>query len=343
MKSARRPEGSTQPDLELVAVRRDESFKVWSHGYPYRTVRWHFHPEFEIHLIVATSGKMFVGDHIGSFVPGNLVLMGPNLPHNWVSDVPSGETIAQRNLVVQFGQDFVARCVESFPEWRSLETLLADARRGLSFGPHTSAAIQPLFMELLEARGLRRIVLFMSMLECLLDASDRELLASPAYQVDPSSFASTRINHALSYIGKNLSGELREGDLAQLAGQSVSAFSRYFRRHTGLPFVQYVNRMRINLACQLLMDYELSITDICFKAGFNNLSNFNRQFLAAKGMAPSQFRRYQQLNDASRVASEDAAARGAGIDGAPSIVSATAPAGHAPGRALVAPSAWPPT
>ena len=90
-----------QPDLEVVAVRRDESFKVWSHGYPYRTVRWHFHPEYEIHLIVATTGKMFVGDHISSFTPGNLVLMGPNLPHNWVSDVPEGETIAQRNLVVQ--------------------------------------------------------------------------------------------------------------------------------------------------------------------------------------------------------------------------------------------------
>ena len=98
----------------IVAVRRDESFKVWSHGYPYRTVRWHFHPEYEIHLIVATTGKMFVGDHISSFAPGNLVLMGPNLPHNWVSDVPEGETIAQRNLVVQFGQEFVSDCIGAF-------------------------------------------------------------------------------------------------------------------------------------------------------------------------------------------------------------------------------------
>lgn len=309
-----------QPDLEIVAVRRDESFKVWSHGYPYRTVRWHFHPEYEIHLIVATTGKMFVGDHISSFAPGNLVLMGPNLPHNWVSDVPDGETIAQRNLVLQFGQAFVASCVDSFPEWRQVEALLADSRRGVSFGAHTSAAIQPLFMELLAARGLRRLVLFMSMLEVLTNAEDRETLASPAYQVDPTGFASTRINHVLSYIGKNLANELREADLAQLAGQSVSAFSRYFRRHTGLPFVQYVNRMRINLACQLLADGELSVTDICFKAGFNNLSNFNRQFLAVKGMAPSKFRRYQQLNGASRDASEEAAARGTGIEDAPAIV-----------------------
>ncbi len=298
-----------QPDLELVAVRRDESFKVWSHGYPYRTVRWHFHPEYEIHLIVATTGKMFVGDHISSFTPGNLVLIGPNLPHNWVSEVPQGESISQRNLVVQFGQEFVSSCVESFPEWRQVEALLADSRRGVSFGAQTSAAIQPLFLELLAARGLRRLVLFMSMLDILVNAEDREMLASPAYQADPGGFASTRINHVLTYIGGNLANELRESDLAQLAGQSVSAFSRYFRRHTGLPFVQYVNRMRINLACQLLTEDELSVTDICFKAGFNNLSNFNRQFLAVKGMAPSKFRRYQQLNGGSRDGSEGGVGR----------------------------------
>jgi AraC-like DNA-binding protein len=327
-----------QPDLELVAVRRDESFKAWYHGYPYRTVRWHFHPEYEIHLIVATTGKMFVGDHISSFAPGNLVLLGPNLPHNWVSDVPEGETVEQRNLVLQFGEEFVTHCMESFPEWGQVEALLTASRRGVLFGAQTSAAIRPLFLELLAARGLRRLVLFMSMLEVLVGAEDTELLASPAYQADPTGFAATRINHALSYIGQNLSAELRESDLAQLAGQSVSAFSRYFRRHTGMPFVQYVNRMRINLACQLLMDDALSITDICFKVGFNNLSNFNRQFLVAKGMAPSKFRRYQQLNDASRDVSDEAAARGAGIEDAPSIVPAVQTHGHARTASAVYPT-----
>jgi AraC-like DNA-binding protein len=180
------------------------------------------------------------------------------------------------------------------------------------------------------------------MMEILLNASDRELLASPAYQIDPTSYASTRINHVLSYIGKNLASELRESDLAQLAGQSVSAFSRYFRRHTGLPFVQYVNRMRINLACQLLMDDELSVTDICYKVGFNNLSNFNRQFLTAKGIPPSKFRRFQQLNDASRVASEAAAALGKGIANAPSIVPAAQTPSHQHGQPRAAPAAYPP-
>ncbi|SMG02958.1 AraC family transcriptional regulator [Burkholderia singularis] len=321
-----------QPDLEVVGVRQGESFKAWSHGYPYRTVRWHFHPEYELHLIVATSGQMFVGDYVGAFGPGNLVLIGPNLPHNWVSDVREGETIAERNLVLQFDQAFVARCADSFSEWRQIDALLADALRGVQFGAHTSAAVAPLFAELIHARGLRRIVLFLSMMQLLIDAGDRECLASPAYQADASTFASTRLNHVLAYIGKNLSSELREADLARLAGQSVSAFSHYFRRHTGLAFVQYVNRMRINLACQLLMNGDASITDICFKSGFNNLSNFNRQFLAEKGMPPSKFRRYQALNNASRAASEAAAQRGAGTSGAPQII----PAGEARGTAAPA-------
>jgi AraC-like DNA-binding protein len=87
--------------------------------------------------------------------------------------------------------------------------------------------------------------------------------------------------------------------LAELAGQSVSAFSRYFRRHTGVSFVRYVNQLRINLACQLLMSGELTITDICYQVGFNNLSNFNRQFLLLKDMSPSRWRAYQRLNAAS--------------------------------------------
>jgi len=145
------------------------------------------------------------------------------------------------------------------------------------------------------------------LLDLLLQSAAPVKLASAAYRADPACYAGTRINHVLSYIGKNLSQELRETELAELSGQSVSAFSRYFRRHTGVPFVQYVNRLRINLACELLMSGELSVTDICYQVGFNNLSNFNRQFLLLKEMSPSRWRAWQQLNAASATESPDAA------------------------------------
>lgn len=295
-----------QPDLELVAVPRDESFKVWSHGYPYRTVRWHFHPEYEIQLVTSTTGRYFVGDYIGNFAPGNLVMTGSNLPHNWVSNVPHGDRVDERCLILQFDTGFIERAIEVFPELKRVEALLDASRWGVLFSEKTGTAAEPIMREMLGAQGMRRITLFLALLDLLVQSAEPVKLASAAYRADPAHYAETRINHVLSFIGKNLSQELRETELAELAGQSVSAFSRYFRRHTGVPFVQYVNRLRINLACQLLMSGELNITDICYQVGFNNLSNFNRQFLLLKEMPPSRWRAYQQLNAASAAESSDA-------------------------------------
>jgi AraC-like DNA-binding protein len=118
------------------------------------------------------------------------------------------------------------------------------------------------------------------------------MLASASYLPDPSGYMSVGINKALAFIRENLTQPFGEADLATLAGQSKSSFSRAFRQHTGISLVQYVKRLRINLACQILMsDDRASITSICYEVGYNNLSNFNRQFLAEKGMTPSQFRR----------------------------------------------------
>jgi AraC-like DNA-binding protein len=209
--------------------------------------------------------------------------------------------------VLQFDAEFVARANAAFPEFKRVESLLDAARWGLLFTPETGAAAEPVMREMLGAQGLRRIVLFIELFDLLAQGAGPVKLASAAYRADPTRYAETRINHVLSYIDKNLSQELRESELAELAGQSVSAFSRYFRRHTGVPFVQYVNRLRINFACQLLMSGEFNITDICYQVGFNNLSNFNRQFLLLKEMSPSRWRAYQQLNAASRNKSPDAA------------------------------------
>lgn len=290
-----------KPDLEVVCVQPDESFAAWSHGYPYRTVRWHFHPEYEIQLITETTGKYFVGDYIGDFEPGNLVMSGPNLPHNWVSELPDHQPVAQRCLILQFTDSFIAGAMATFPELQPVQALLAESRSGLLFTPQAGAAARPLMQELLTARGCRRVLLFISLLELLLRDSERRRLSSPSYLPDPHSYMSSKINLALAYIGKNLSTELRESALAELIGQNVSSFSRAFSKHTGISFVQYVNLLRIKLSCEMLSNSELSITDICYQVGFNNLSNFNRQFLAHKGISPSKFRRYDGLRLSSPV------------------------------------------
>ncbi len=281
-----------EPDLEVVQIRRGESFTAWSHGYPFRTVRWHFHPEYEIHLVVATSGRYFVGDFIGEFEPGNLVLTGPNLPHNWVSDIPEGSSIPLRGRIIQFTESFIGDAMTVLPELAALGHLLESSRRGVLFSAATSRQLAPLMDELMQAQGVRRIELFMMIAGVLGRAQQTQMLASASYLPDPSGYMSAGMNKALAYIRENLTQPFEESDLAAIAGQSASAFSRAFRRHTGMPLVQYVKRLRINLACQILMSEEMaSITEICFQVGFNNLSNFNRQFLAEKGMPPSRFRK----------------------------------------------------
>ena len=280
-----------KPDLELVQIGRAESFKAWEHGYPYRTVRWHFHPEFELHHVAATTGRYFVGDFIGNFAPGNLVLTGPNLPHNWVSHVPAGAEVPLRGRVLQFSEQFIRDATQLLPELASFAGVLELSRRGALFPAETARRVGPMMAELIGATDVRRLELFMAIVGTLAHAQGTVPLSSAGYHPDPSSFVATGINEALAHISRSLTEPFNERDLAAIAKLSPSAFSRSFKRHTGMALSQYVNRLRINLASQLLMsEAALSVTDICFAAGFKNISNFNRQFLRQKSMSPSRFR-----------------------------------------------------
>ena len=280
-----------KPDLEVVQIGRAESFKAWEHGYPFRTVRWHFHPECELHHVVATTGRYFVGDFIGNFAPGNLVLTGPNLPHNWVSHLPPGTEVPLRCRVLQFSEQFIRDATQLLPELSSFLPVLELSRSGALFSPETAVRVGPMMADLITATDVRRIELFMSIIGTLSHAQGIRPLTSADYHPDPSGFLATGINEALAFISRSLTEPFSEKDLAAISRLSPSGFSRSFRRHTGMALSQYVNRLRINLASQMLMsEAGMSITDVCFASGFKNISNFNRQFLRQKGMAPSHFR-----------------------------------------------------
>ena len=285
-----------QPELEIIVVDQGEPFKIWSHGYPFRTVRWHFHPEFEIHLITTTSGRVFVGDYIGAFAPGNLVMTGPNLPHNWLSDVEPGVLIPQRCIVLQFGAAFIEGCASLFP-CLDLVALVEESQRGLEFTSAASAVVAPLMHILLKGDRLSRPAVFMQILENLLRDQERRMLASIGYRVQPSLYMTQPLNHVLDHIARNLSQDLRETEMAALSGYTPSAFSRAFHRQTGLTFTGYVNSLRINRACHLLTTSSRLITDICFEVGFNNISNFNKRFHALTSMTPREYRGRHRENN----------------------------------------------
>jgi AraC-like DNA-binding protein len=314
-----------KPDLEVVQIGRAESFKAWEHGYPFHTVRWHFHPEYELHLVSHTTGHYFVGDFIGRFAPGNLVLTGPNLPHNWVSDIPPGTEIPLRGRVLQFSEPFIGNAMALLPELQAFRAVLETSRRGALFTADTAAQVEPLLADLVGATDVRRIERFVAIVGILSRARGTRPLTSAAYHPDPSGFMAAGINEAIAYIGNHLTESFSERDLAAISRLSPSGFSRSFRRHTGMTLGQYVNRLRINLASQLLMsEAGMPMTEVCFASGFTNVSNFNRQFLRQKGMPPSRVRALL--------------AQGAGAthrDTAAATVPATRRASHAnPGRGL---------
>jgi len=287
---------AAQPDFELIVGQPQQSFRWNVHDYPFPLAKWHYHPEYELHLIQETSGKMFVGDYIGNFDAGAFVLTGPNLPHNWVSDIAPGEVVKNRDMLIQFGDGVLRDLMRVCPELEEINPLLDDARYGIEFAGEDARIGAGLLRKIGRASPTQRMLLFLELLDLLNRSERRKILSSHGYRPTLDHDVSELINKAIDFLICNLTEDVSLSDIAKRCGMSDSAFSRFFKKNTGHGFVRYVNRMRINRACTLLTQTVTPITDICFETGFNNLSNFNRQFLSFCGVTPSEYRRHSQRN-----------------------------------------------
>jgi AraC-like DNA-binding protein len=261
-----------------------------SHGFPTPLARWHFHDEYELHLITASSGKAFVGDWIGPFQPGHLVLCGPRLPHNWISlDLPECG-IAERDLVIQFRHEPIAQAAAVIPELAEVLPLLERSRHGIEFFGLSERA-HAHWIGVKHSRGVRRFVAFSDFLADLARCTDYRLLSDVQVEGEGDAIEVEQINTIVDRITSDLAQPLSSAEAAACLGMSPSQFSRFFRRATGNNYTDFVNRIRVNQACQLLMGTDRQVTHICYEVGFNNVANFNRRFLEIKGVTPSAYRR----------------------------------------------------
>ena len=292
-----------QPELERDFARNpalgyeapeDVGFvRCLSHGFPTPLARWHHHDEYELHLIVATSGKAFVGDWIGPFQPGHLVLVGPRLPHNWLSMDMDGGSVAQRDLVIQFSHGPIVAAAELMSELSEVLALLDRARHGIEFFDLGDRA-QAHWLQVKNNRGLRRMAAFFEFLADLARCTDYRLLSSVQMQAVDDDAEMEQINRIVNRLTDDLARPLVASEVATELAMSESQFSRFFKRSTGNTFTDFVNRVRINRACQLLMESARPVGHICYEVGFNNLANFNRRFLEIKGLTPTEFRRQSE-------------------------------------------------
>lgn len=279
------------PHQEIIVHRPSESFRWNMHDYPHHLAKWHRHPEYELHLIQGSSGTMMVGDHVGPFADGCLVLAGPDVPHHWVSETPADGRIADRDVLIQFTQDFADRVFDGFPELETVRTLLAEATYGLLFLGDTARTGADLLRQIGRARGARRLVLFLELMSLLAEDPDGRITLSRRARPLATVQVEERIETALGFIAENFASEIRLSTVADLCGMEASAFSRWFKKQTGHTFAKFVNRTRVYAACTRLTQTDRSITDICFEVGFNNIANFNRQFAAFCDQTPSAYRR----------------------------------------------------
>lgn len=265
----------------------EQSFLAFAREAPVFPFEWHYHPEFELTWIERGAGTRFVGDTVAPYAPGDLVLLGGDLPHTWSSETPARRAGAHRAVVVQFAAELFA--AQSGPEFLAVRDLLARAGRGLVFNGTPVAAEE--WHALAQARGLDAWCRLATLLNRLARAESSPI-ASVGYRPAPRHGALRRHERALAFIaGRADAGPVYLKDAARSVHLTPAAFSRFFQRMAGVSFVAHVNALRIARATRLLIETDRAVADIAYTCGFGNLANFNRRFRALKGEAPLRFRR----------------------------------------------------
>ncbi|WFE76726.1 AraC family transcriptional regulator [Roseinatronobacter sp. S2] len=279
--------------FEHIEIPENQCFLWRKDHYPWARNVWNFHPEFELHLIRKSSGLCYIGDYIGQFDPGQLTLVGSGLPHDWITLPSDGKHIPERDIVVQFNPETFASPSHFLIELEELNLLFDRAQFGLEFSPKFAKAASDVLEGMGALSGLDQLVALLRVFSILAKDTHAKTLATSHYLTDfrpGSSLELKRLDTALNYLRQNFLQDIKLSDAANAVGMSESAFSRFFKNQTGNTFTQHITTLRIWMAKRLLKETDNAITEICFDAGFSNISNFNRVFLKATGLRPSAYR-----------------------------------------------------
>jgi AraC-like DNA-binding protein len=284
---------------EQVSFAPRTMLKVKWDDFPQFTYPWHFHSEYEIVYVLKSSGRRFVADSIEPFSEGDITLMGSNLPHFWKNNLSEEpETVNNVNaIVVQFHKDFFREEINSYPEFHRINELLKRAERGIHFARPASEKVGRMLKRLLKLNGLERMLYFIKMMDAMARTENYKLLASNGYVLEEHKELNSRLDKIMHFINTNYQRKITQEEVAAKIGMSTAAFCRYFKEKTGKGFIYFINEMRIGYACKLLVEGHLSISQICYECGFNNLSNFNRMFKRQTGHTPGEYQ--QQFIKAS--------------------------------------------
>lgn len=283
--------------LEHVSDAQQESFRFKNITLPRFDSPYHFHPEFELTLIISGEGKRFIGNQITDFHPGDLVFLGENVPHCWQNHKQDWlqheeDPNASQAIVIQFKRDFLGADFINKPECAVIKQLFNTATGGFSISGPTQDRVAREMLQLGQGNGFQRISGLLHILYLISQGqADVQQIDSheTSYQLAASDL--DRINRVYAYVIANYTQEVHLDEVAHLANMTETAFCRYFKKVTNKTFVELVTDFRIKHACQLLRTTEKSTAEICFASGFGNLSHFNKQFKGWMKDSPLQYRK----------------------------------------------------
>jgi AraC-like DNA-binding protein len=254
--------------------------------------RWHNHPEYELVLVTKGWGRRSIGDHIDRFEPGDLSFIGPHIPHEFVCDREcfiEPENIQSECIVIQFDHTFLGEQFFQIPENQPLLKILSDAKHGLKLEKSYANEITAIMISMTKMNNTERLYGLFTIFNILAKKIEYKLLSSPQF-VTSFLFEENKVmNKVVQYLMQNFQNDIKVQNLLDIANMSNSAFCTLFKTTYRMTFKEYLLKIRIGYACRQLMENNMSISEIAYISGFENISNFNRQFKKHKNASPKEY------------------------------------------------------
>ncbi len=275
---------------EITPLTQNDCFTLFSRKKSNFDFPLHSHEEFELNFIQNAKGaKRIIGDHIEEIDDMELVLVGSNLQHGWFTHNCNAKEIFE--VTIQFHKDlfddkFLRRNQLSF-----IRTMMEKSSRGILFSKETTKRLAPRIIELNQKHGFVSVLELMSILHDLSASSRIRVLSDSSFNNnEPYTYHSKRIEKTYEHMNQNFDKLISLHEVARLANMSEASFSRFFKSRTGITFIDSLTEIRLGHASRLLIDTTLSVAEIAYNCGFNNISNFNRIFKKKKKCTPKEFR-----------------------------------------------------
>ena len=277
---------------EVVQPVNSQSFLVRKFDKSAFNAPYHFHPEYELTYIISGRGKRYAGSHMENFTAGDLVLLGPNLPHCWKLEPGNDAQPEASAVVIQFNEAFLGNDFFNKIELQQIKKLFQKSGCGISFNQSTKTAVNHNLLALsTEKNNFKILIGLLESLHRLAMSKDYTLLDQNRIIAERTIAEQERINPVFAYLVENFKQPVSLDAVAQIANMTTNAFCKYFKKATRKTFMETIIEYRLNYAIQQLVQTDKAISEISFESGFGDVSHFYKMFKVKMHLSPLNYRK----------------------------------------------------